>query len=94
MDSEHSALWQCLSLDKEKPFERLIITASGGAFRDTPIEKLPFMTAADALKHPNWRMGKKITVDCATMVNKGLEVIEAMWLFGCPLDKIKVVMHP
>ena len=94
VDSEHSALWQCLSLDKRKPFERLIITASGEAFRDTPIEKLPFMTAADALKHPNWRMGKKITVDCATMVNKGLEVIEAMWLFDCPLDKIKVVMHP
>ena len=94
VDSEHSALWQCLSLDKERSFERLIITASGGAFRDTPIENLPFMTAADALKHPNWRMGKKITVDCATMVNKGLEVIEAMWLFDCPLDKIKVVMHP
>lgn len=94
VDSEHSAIWQCLDLNKDKPFKRLLITASGGAFRDLPLEKLPFVTAADALKHPNWSMGKKITVDCATMVNKGLEVIEASWLFNCDKSKIDVVMHP
>ena len=94
VDSEHSALWQSMGLKKDQPFKRLIITASGGAFRDVPVEKLPYMKAADALRHPNWTMGKKITVDCATMVNKGLEVIEAMWLFNCPLEKIKVLQHP
>ena len=94
VDSEHSAIWQCLDLNEEKQFKRLLITASGGAFRDLPLEKLPFVTAADALKHPNWSMGKKITVDCATMVNKGLEVIEASWLFNCDKSKIDVVMHP
>ncbi len=94
VDSEHSALWQSLFFDKKKPFERLIITASGGAFRNLPIEKLDFVTAEDALKHPNWNMGKKITVDCATMVNKGLEVIEARWLFDAPYEKISVLMHP
>lgn len=94
VDSEHSAIWQCLGLDRKKEFESLLITASGGAFRDTPLKMLPYVTAADALKHPNWNMGKKITVDCATMVNKGLEVIEASRLFNCGLDKIKVVSHP
>ena len=94
VDSEHSAIWQSLSFDAERPFKRIIITASGGAFRDTPIEKLPFVTAADALKHPNWNMGAKITVDCATMVNKGLEVIEAHRLFNAPYEKIDVLMHP
>ncbi|MBP5373247.1 MAG: 1-deoxy-D-xylulose-5-phosphate reductoisomerase [Clostridia bacterium] len=94
VDSEHSAIWQSLSFDKEKPFKKLIITASGGAFRDTPIEDLPRMKAADALKHPNWNMGKKITIDCATMVNKGLEVIEARWLFNAPYEKISVLYHP
>jgi 1-deoxy-D-xylulose-5-phosphate reductoisomerase len=94
VDSEHSAIWQCLGLDDKKPFEKLIITASGGAFRDLPIEKLDFVTAEDALKHPNWSMGKKITVDCATMVNKAFEVIEAKWLFDTCYDKIEVVVHP
>lgn len=94
VDSEHSAIWQCLGLDREKEFERLIITASGGAFRNLPIEQLKSVTAEDALKHPNWNMGKKITIDCATMVNKGFEVIEAMWLFNAPLSKIKVCYHP
>ncbi|MBP5177430.1 MAG: 1-deoxy-D-xylulose-5-phosphate reductoisomerase, partial [Clostridia bacterium] len=93
-DSEHSALWHSMHFNKNAAFENLIITASGGAFRDTPIKDLPFVRAADALKHPNWNMGKKITVDCATMVNKGLEVIEARWLFSCPYDRIKVVLHP
>ncbi|MBR1891390.1 MAG: 1-deoxy-D-xylulose-5-phosphate reductoisomerase [Clostridia bacterium] len=94
VDSEHSAIWQSLYLDQSTPFENIIITASGGAFRDVPKENLPFMKAKDALKHPNWNMGKKITVDCATMVNKGLEVIEARWLFDCPYEKIKVAYHP
>ena len=94
VDSEHSAIWQSLYLKKDTPFEKLIITASGGAFRDVPIEKMASLKAQDALKHPNWTMGKKITIDCATMVNKGLEVIEAKWLFNCPLDKIEVLYHP
>lgn len=93
VDSEHSAIWQCLELNKDKPFKKLIITGSGGAFRDTPLSELKNMSAADALKHPNWAMGKKITVDCATMVNKGFEVIEAKWLFNAPLEKIQVVLH-
>ncbi|MBR7136099.1 MAG: 1-deoxy-D-xylulose-5-phosphate reductoisomerase [Clostridia bacterium] len=93
VDSEHSAIWQCLDFDNKKGFSRLHITASGGAFRDVDIKDLPFVTKDDALRHPNWRMGEKITVDCATMVNKGLEVIEAKWLFDCPLDKINVVLH-
>lgn len=94
VDSEHSAIWQALGFDRRARFKKLIITASGGALRDYPLEKLAFATAADALKHPNWQMGAKITVDCATMFNKGLEVIEAMQLFGCGLDKIQVLVHP
>ncbi len=94
IDSEHSAIWQCLSFDTQKPFEKLILTASGGAFRDIPIENLSSVTKEDALKHPNWNMGKKITVDCATMVNKAFEVIEAKWLFDTDYDKIDVVIHP
>ncbi len=94
VDSEHSAIWQSMYLDKKTPFKRLLITASGGAFRDVPLEELGNMKARDALKHPNWVMGKKITIDCATMVNKGLEVIEAKWLFDCPYDKIGVLYHP
>lgn len=93
VDSEHSALWQCLSFDRNAPFSKLILTASGGALRDVPLEKLPDMTAKDALAHPNWDMGAKITVDCATMLNKGFEVIEAMHLYNAPLEKIEVVMH-
>lgn len=94
VDSEHSAIWQSLGLDVEKPFKKLILTASGGAFRDKTLDELETVTPSDALKHPNWLMGDKITVDCATMMNKGLEVMEAMWLFNCPLEKIEVVVHP
>lgn len=93
IDSEHSAVWQSLGFDTEKPYKKIILTASGGAFRDKPLSELENLTAEEALKHPNWNMGKKITVDCATMVNKGFEVIEAMWLFGAPLEKIEVVIH-
>lgn len=94
VDSEHSALWQCLNFDTEKKFKKLIITASGGALRNVPLSELEFVSASDALMHPNWLMGKKITVDCATMVNKGFEVIEAMWLFGAKRSDIEVVVHP
>ena len=93
VDSEHSAIWQALDFDFEKPFSRLIITASGGAFRDLPPEKLESVTAEDALRHPNWKMGDKITIDCATMVNKAFEVAEAKWLFNADLDKIEVCIH-
>ena len=93
VDSEHSAIFQCL-VGEQSPVRRLILTASGGAFRDTPIEELGRMTAAEALRHPNWSMGAKITIDCATMVNKGFEVIEARWLFGTPADQISVLIHP
>lgn len=94
VDSEHSAIWQSLAFDKDKPFKKIILTASGGALRDLPIEKLSTVTPELALKHPNWKMGPKITVDCATMFNKGLEVMEARWLFDAPLDKIDVLIHP
>lgn len=94
VDSEHSALWQSLGLDFNRPFKKLILTASGGAFRNLSLKELKFVKASDALKHPNWLMGKKITVDCATMVNKGLEVMEAMYLYNCPLEKVDVVIHP
>lgn len=94
VDSEHSAVWQSLGLDVSRPFKNIILTASGGAFRDKTLAELESVTPADALKHPNWTMGKKITIDCATMLNKGLEVMEAMWLFNAPLEKIKVVVHP
>ena len=94
VDSEHSAIWQCLAFEKERQFKKIILTASGGALRDVPIENLSSVTPELALKHPNWKMGPKITVDCATMFNKGLEVIEAKWLFNAPLDKIDVLIHP
>ncbi len=94
VDSEHSAIWQCLNFNADKSFKKLIITASGGALRNLPIEKLETVTAEDALMHPNWNMGKKITVDCATMVNKGFEVLEAMWLFNATREQIEVVVHP
>ena len=93
VDSEHSALWQSLCFDKDRPFKKLILTASGGALRDYTKEQLKSATAKDALQHPNWNMGKKITVDCATLVNKGLEVIEAKWLFNTDFDKIDVIIH-
>lgn len=93
-DSEHSAIFQCLQGVPEGGLRRIILTASGGAFRDWPVDKLPEVTVADALKHPNWSMGKKITVDSATLMNKGLEVIEAHYLFGVDYDHIDIVIHP
>ncbi|KAK9905795.1 hypothetical protein WJX75_006416 [Coccomyxa subellipsoidea] len=93
-DSEHSAIFQCLQGLPEGGLRRIILTASGGAFRDWPVEKLKEVTAADAVKHPNWSMGPKITVDSATLMNKGLEVIEAHYLFGASYDDIEIVIHP
>ena len=93
IDSEHSAILQCLQGRKNEEVKKLIITASGGAFRDYSRYELENVTINDALKHPNWRMGKKITVDCATMVNKGLEVIEAHFLFDIPYEKIETIIH-
>ncbi|MGL5083205.1 MAG: 1-deoxy-D-xylulose-5-phosphate reductoisomerase [Microcoleaceae cyanobacterium] len=93
-DSEHSAIFQCLQGVPEGGLRRIILTASGGAFRDWPVEKLAEVTVADAIKHPNWSMGRKITVDSATMMNKGLEVIEAHFLFGLDYDMIDIVIHP
>ena len=94
VDSEHSAIFQCLGCRLDAEFEKLIITASGGAFRDLSKEEIAVKKAADALKHPNWNMGKKITIDCATLVNKGLEVIEACRLYNAPLEKVEAVVHP
>lgn len=94
IDSEHSAIFQCLVGENENSVEKLILTASGGAFRDTPKDDLRLAKAADALRHPTWKMGAKITIDSATMMNKGFEVIEARWLFDIPIDKIEVIIHP
>lgn len=93
IDSEHSAIWQCLQGESISDVKRLIITASGGSFRDKTREELLNATKADALKHPNWSMGSKITIDSATMMNKGFEVIEAHHLFNLPYDKITTVLH-
>ena len=93
-DSEHSAIFQCLQGVPPGGLRRIILTASGGAFRDLPAEKLASVTIADALKHPNWSMGQKITIDSATLMNKGLEVIEAHYLFGVDYDDIDIVVHP
>ncbi len=93
IDSEHSAIWQCLE-GEVKPATRLILTASGGAFRGYTPAQLEKVTAEQALKHPSWQMGKKVTIDSATLMNKGLEVIEAHWLFGMPYDNIRVLIHP
>ena len=93
IDSEHSAIMQSLEGHTKDEVKELIITASGGAFRDKTRDELENVTIEDALKHPNWAMGKKITVDCATMVNKGLEVMEAHFLFSMPYEKIKTVLH-
>ncbi len=93
-DSEHSAIFQCLQGVKMGGLRRILLTASGGAFRDLPVEKLATVKVADALKHPNWSMGKKITIDSATLMNKGLEVIEAHFLFGMDYDHIDIVIHP
>ena len=94
VDSEHSAVWQSLGRASRTEVARLILTASGGPFRDTPAADLATVTVARALAHPTWAMGAKITIDSATLMNKGLEVIEAHWLFGVPFNRIYVVVHP
>ena len=94
VDSEHSALWQALNFRANAPFRRLIITASGGPFYSYTKEQLQGVTPASALKHPTWQMGAKITIDSATLLNKGFEVIEAKWLYDCPLEKIHTVVQP
>ena len=94
VDSEHSAIFQCLHGEEHRAVEKLLITASGGPFRGRSRSELAGVTLQDALKHPNWSMGQKITIDSATLVNKGLEVMEAKWLFGIGLDQIQVVVQP
>ncbi len=94
VDSEHSAIWQCLIGENDYEIDKLILTGSGGPFRTLNITKFNTINKKQALKHPNWSMGKKITIDSATMMNKGLEVIEAYWLFNLPINKIKIVIHP
>lgn len=94
IDSEHSAIFQCLNGESREDVKKLILTASGGAFRDYSREKLKTATPEMALKHPNWSMGAKVTIDTATMMNKGLEVMEAHWLFSFPYDQIEVLVHP
>ncbi|MEE0973285.1 MAG: 1-deoxy-D-xylulose-5-phosphate reductoisomerase [Paludibacteraceae bacterium] len=94
VDSEHSAIFQCLAGEQDKSIEKLLLTASGGPFRTFSMDQLAHVTKADALKHPNWDMGAKITIDSASMMNKGFEVIEAKWLFGVSQEQIEVVVHP
>lgn len=94
VDSEHSALFQCLVGEPLENVEKLILTASGGPFRNYSYEELKKVTAQQALQHPTWNMGKKITIDSATLMNKGLEVVEAFWLFGVPTERIQVLVHP
>ena len=94
VDSEHSAIFQSLVGEGDNPVEKLLLTASGGPFRNISHEQLQQVTCADALRHPTWQMGAKITIDSATMMNKGFEVIEAKWLFGIPADRIQVLIHP
>jgi 1-deoxy-D-xylulose-5-phosphate reductoisomerase len=94
VDSEHSALWQCLRGEKTAEVNRLLLTASGGPFRQATLEQLRSVTVKQALAHPTWQMGPKVTIDSATLMNKGLEVLEAHWLFGIPCERIEVVVHP
>ena len=94
VDSEHSAIFQSLVGEDRNEIEKILLTASGGPFRTYSLEQMKTVTAADALKHPNWDMGAKITIDSASMMNKGFEVIEAKWLFGVPVEKIQVLVHP
>ena len=94
VDSEHSAIFQSLVGEDQSEIEKILLTASGGPFRTFTLEQMQTVTAADALKHPNWDMGAKITIDSASMMNKGFEVIEAKWLFGVPVEKIEVLVHP
>ena len=94
VDSEHSAIWQCLRGESQPPAAQLILTASGGPFRHYSSAQLKEVSVEQALKHPSWLMGRKITIDSATLMNKGLEMIEAHWLFGIPFDNIRVLIHP
>lgn len=94
VDSEHSAIFQCLNGENRKEVSKILLTASGGPFRGKTLEDLKSVTLEDALKHPNWAMGKKITIDSSTMVNKGLEVMEAQWLFDVPVSQVQVVVQP
>lgn len=94
VDSEHSAIFQCLTGAYDNPIEKILLTASGGPFRRKPLEELATVTKAQALKHPNWTMGAKITIDSASMMNKGFEMIEAKWLFDVTPDQVQVVVHP
>lgn len=94
VDSEHNAIHQCLRAGESREVKRLVLTASGGPFRTAPLSRLAKVTPKQALAHPNWRMGQRITIDSATLMNKGFEVIEARWLFGMGLEKIHVVIHP
>jgi len=94
VDSEHSAIFQSIVGEGDNPIEKILLTASGGPFRKFTLDQMRDVTAADALKHPTWTMGAKITIDSASMMNKGFEVIEAKWLFGVPADKIQVLVHP
>ena len=94
VDSEHSAIFQCLVGEGDNEIEKILLTCSGGPFRKMSMEELAKVTAADALRHPTWNMGAKITIDSATLMNKGFEVMEAKWLFGVPAEKIQVLIHP
>lgn len=94
VDSEHSAIFQCLVGEKKSEARKILLTASGGPFRKLPAEDLAKVTVRDALNHPNWSMGAKVTIDSASMMNKGFEMIEAKWLFGCQPDNIEIVVHP
>ena len=94
VDSEHSAIWQCLSGEKNNQINKVILTGSGGPFREKSMTEFDYITREEALQHPNWKMGNKITIDSATMMNKGLEVIEAHWLFDVTADQIEIVIHP
>ena len=94
VDSEHSAIFQCLNFNLNAEFKKLVLTASGGAFRSFTKAEIQNLKASEALKHPNWLMGKKITIDCATLLNKGLEVIEACHLYSAPLSKVQAIIHP
>ena len=93
IDSEHSAIWQCLNGESQPP-QRILLTASGGPFRGFSPAQLAEVTPRQALQHPSWQMGKKVTIDSATLMNKGLEIMEARWLFGVPLERIDVIIHP
>ncbi len=94
VDSEHSAIYQCLVGEENNPIEKIILTASGGPFRTKSLDELKSVSVSDALNHPNWQMGAKVTIDSASMMNKGFEMIEARWLFNTPPDKIEIAVHP